>query len=156
MPRPLYYLPRKKRSLEKTISTQVCLLKWGRHSFRLSNFFSFKDKIPLSVVYRYTCDCCKVIYIGKTRRHYGVHVFEHWGSSLLRVFNYTFNPNNNNNTAILNHINHTSCRGKEETFRIIGSAETDKLLFIKETLLIHKNKPKINTNERSTPVYLFE
>ena len=77
-------------------------------------------------------------------------------ASLATGVNYTFNPNNNNNTAILNHINHTSCRGKEENFRIIGNAKTDGLLCIKETLLIHKNKPKINTNERSTPIYLFE
>ena len=58
--------------------------------------------------------------------------------------------------SLLNHINHTSCRGKEGNFRIIGSAKTDQLLCIKETLLIHKNKPKINTNERSTLIYLFE
>ena len=43
---------------------------------------------------------------------------------------------------------------KEEHFCIIGSAKTDQLLCIKETL-IHKNIPKINTNERSTPIYLF-
>ena len=124
---------------------------------RLRNFFSFNDKIPLSVrshvLYRYTCDCCKAIYTGKTRRHYGVRVLEHLGISLATGVNYTFNHNNNNNTAILNRINHTSCRGKEENFR---SAKTDQLLCIKETLLIHKNKPKINTNERSTPIYLFE
>ena len=116
--------------------------------------------MPLSVrprvLYRYTCGCCKAVYIGKTRRHYGVRVFEHLGISLTTGVNYTFNPNNNNITAILNHINHTSCRGKEENVCIIGSAKTDQLLCIKETLLIHKNKPKINTNERSTPIYLFE
>ena len=109
---------------------------------RLRNFFSFKDKIPLSVrshvLYRYTCDCCKAIYIGKTRCHYGVCVLEHLGISLATGANYTFNPNNNNDIAILNHINYTSCRGKEENFRIIGSAKTDQLLCIKETLLIHK------------------
>ena len=127
---------------------------------RLRNFFSFKDKIPHSVrshlLYRFTCDDCKAIYIGKTRRHYGVRVNEHLGISLLTGKTYTFNPNNKNNTAILNHINHTSCNGKHENFRIIGSAKNDYQLCIKETLLIHKEKPKINTNERSTPIYLFE
>ena len=58
---------------------------------RLRNFLSFKDKIPLSVrshvLYRYTGDCCKAIYIGKTRRHYGVRrVLEHLGISLAFVF----------------------------------------------------------------------
>ena len=45
---------------------------------------------------------------------------------------------------------------KRENVRIIGNAKTDQLLCIKETLLIHKNKPKINTNKRRTPNYLFE
>jgi len=127
---------------------------------RLRNFFSFKDKIPLSVrshvLYRYTCDGCKAIYIGKTRRHYGVRVFEHLGISLRTGATYTFNNNNGNNTAILNHINRTKCKGRQENFRIIGSSNTDILLCIKETLLIHQSKPRLNTNERSTPIYLFE
>ena len=127
---------------------------------RLRNFFSFKDKIPLSVrshiLYQYTCDGCKAIYIGKTRRHYGVRTLEHLGISRLTGNKYSFNPNNNNNTAILNHINTGNCVGKKDNFRIIGCAKNDQLLCIKETLLIHKNKPKINTNERSTSIYLFE
>ena len=129
-------------------------------SNRLRNFFGFKDKIAHNVrshlLYRYTCDSCNAIYIGKTRRHYGVRVLEHLGISLLTGKKYTFNPNNVNNTAVLNHINRTACIGKSENFRIIGSAKTDKLLCIKETLLIHKDKPQINTNERSTRIYLFE
>ena len=127
---------------------------------RLRNYFSFKDKIPLRVrshiLYRYSCDGCKAIYIGKTRRHYGVRVFEHLGISLITGKKYTYNPDNPNNSAILNHINCSKCVGKEENFKIIGSAKTDHLLCIKETLLIHKNKPKINTNDRSVPTYLFE
>ena len=127
---------------------------------RLRNFFSFKDKIPIRcrshILYRYTCDCCNAIYIGKTRRHYLVRVFEHLGMSLATGKKFTYNPNNNNNTAILNHINRNKCVGKEENFQIIGSAKTDSLLCIKETLLIHKEKPEINTNERSTRIYLFE
>ena len=127
---------------------------------RLRNFFNFKDKIPLRcrshILYRYTCDGCNTIYIGKTRRHYLVRVLEHLGISLATGNKFTYNPNNVNNTAILNHINRKKCIGKQDNFKIIGSARTDSLLCIKETLLIHKNKPKINTNERSTPIYLFE
>ena len=127
---------------------------------RLRNFFNFKDKIPIRVrshiLYRYTCDGCNAIYIGKTRRHYGVRVFEHLGILLTTGNKFTYNPQNPNNSAILNHINCTSCTGKSENFKIIGSAKTDFLLSIKETLLIHKNKPKLNTSEKSVPIYLFE
>ena len=127
----------------------------------LRNFFIFKDKIPLNVrshiLYRYTCDGCNAIYIGKTRRHYRVRIFEHLGISLATHNPFTFNPKNSNNTAILTHINHTNkCIGSENNFKIIGSAKNDRLLCIKETLLIHKEKPKINTNDGSAPLYLFE
>ena len=126
---------------------------------RLRNFVSIKDKIPLvrsHILYRYTCDGCNAIYIGKTRRHYLVRAFEHLGISLRTHKKYTYNPKNGNNTAILNHINSKECVGKHDNFKIIGSAKNDFMLCIKETLLIHKNKPKINTNERSVPIYLFE
>ena len=128
---------------------------------RLRNFFNFKDKIPISVrshiLYRYTCDGCNAIYLGKTRRHYGVRVFEHLGLSLLTHKKYTYNPRNSNNSAILNHVNHNSkCVGKESNFKIIGSSHTDFTLSIKESLLIHKDKPKLNISDRSMPIYLFE
>ena len=127
---------------------------------RLRNFFNFKDKIPLNVrshlLYRYTCDSCKAIYIGKTRRHYLVRVFEHLGISLRTHNKFSYNVKNSNNTAVLNHINNKKCLGKQENFNIIGSAKNDFTLSIKEALLIHKNKPKINTNDRSVPIYLFE
>ena len=139
----------------------ICKLKVIFNSNnRLRNFFNFKDKIPMRcrshILYRYTCDGCNTVYIGKTRRHYLVRVCEHLGISLKTGKKYTYNPNNGNNTAILNHINRKKCVGNLDNFKIIGSARTDRLLCIKETLLVHRTKPLINTNERSTPIYLFE
>ena len=126
---------------------------------RLKNFLVFKDKIPLNVrshlLYRYTCDGCNAIYIGKTRRHYLVRVFEHLGISLRTHKKFTYNPNNGNNSAILNHVNGHSCTGKEQNFKIIGSASNDYHLCLKESLLIQKHKPGINTNDNSIPLKLF-
>ena len=80
---------------------------------RLRNFFSFKDKVPLSVrslvLYRFTCNSCNAVYIGKTRRHYMVRIFEHLGISLATHKKFTYNPHNNNNTAVLNHLNCNKC-----------------------------------------------
>ena len=89
-----------------------------------------------------TCDGCNAIYIGKTKRHYLVRVFEHLGISLRTHKKYTYNPKNVNNTAILNHINCNKCVGNQKLFKIIGSAQNDFHLCIKESLLIHKNKHK--------------
>ena len=152
-----------KKNLSKLVSTHLpqCKLQVIFNSNnRLRNFFNFKDKIPLRcrshLLYKYTCDGCNSIYIGKTRRHYLVRVFEHLGLSLATHKKYTYNQNNINNSAILNHINQQKCIGKQDNFKIIGSAKNDSLLCIKETLLIHKNKPKINTSDGSTSIYLFE
>ena len=66
-----------------------------------------------------------------------------WVCVCTRSKKYTYNPRNPNNSAILNHINCNSmCIGKEENFKIIGSSHTDFTLCIKESLLIHKDKPK--------------
>ena len=67
-------------------------------SSRLNRFLVFKDKIPSNVrshlLYRYTCSGCNATYIGKTRRHYLVRVFEHLGISLRTHKKFTNNPNN--------------------------------------------------------------
>ena len=69
---------------------------------------------------------------------------------------YTFNPTNKNNSAILCHINCQNCVGNMDNFKIIGSATNDFHLKLKESLLIHKNRPKINGAEKSIPLELFE
>ena len=127
---------------------------------RLRCFLRFKDKIPLNVrshlLYKYSCNSCNAIYIGKTRRHYLVRVFEHLGISLRTHQKFSFNPANKNNSAILNHINCQKCVGSVDNFKIIGCATNDFHLKLKESLLIHKNKPKINGAEKSIPLELFE
>ena len=44
-----------------------------RSTRRLSNCFSFKDRLPKSLmsglVYKFKCSDCNVIYYGKTKRH---------------------------------------------------------------------------------------
>ena len=128
-------------------------------SNRFRNFLAFKDKVPLRVrshhLYRYTCDGCNAFYIGKTRRHYLVRVFEHLGISLRTYQKFTFNAACKNNSSILKHVNCTKCVGKEQNFKIIGSASTDYHLCLKESILIKKYKPKLNTNDNSIPLKLF-
>ena len=127
---------------------------------RFQSFLGFKDKVPNNLrshlLYKYTCNSCKAIYIGKTRRHYLVRVFEHLGISLRTHKKFTYNPNNKCNSAILNHVNCKKCVGDVQNFKIIGSATNDFQLKIKESLLIRKNKPTINGADQSVPLELFE
>ena len=54
-------------------------------SFRLSDLFQFKDRLPIDVhsqvVYLYSCGSCPATYIGKTARHFKQRVCEHLGIS---------------------------------------------------------------------------
>ena len=53
----------------------------------ISNFFTFKDKIPLvlrsGIVYNFQCGSCNATYYGKTKRHFKVRMCEHLGISAL-------------------------------------------------------------------------
>ena len=50
-------------------------------SFKIKNFFSFKDPIPDAlkslVVYQFTCAGCNSCYFGETSRHFATRVKEH-------------------------------------------------------------------------------
>ena len=58
-----------------------------RPTLRLSQLFTFKDKIPKAlrscVVYSFTCRCCSATYLGQTVRHLHTRVSEHLGVSPL-------------------------------------------------------------------------
>ena len=127
---------------------------------RLRNLFTYKDRLPMrlrsKILYRYSCDGCNSIYLGKTKRHFLVRQFEHLGLSLRTRKKYTYNPNNNNNSAILDHLhNCEGCTGELSHFEIIGKAKNDYFLRIKESLLIQKFKPSLNSKDKSIPLLLF-
>ena len=48
--------------------------------FRINNMFRFKDTVPVplrsSLVYKYVCNRCKSVYIGKTSRHLSTRISE--------------------------------------------------------------------------------
>ena len=126
---------------------------------RLGNYFSFKDKIPLNcrsfILYKFVCNKCNLVYYGKTFRHFKVRVFEHLGKSLKTGKPFKYNPSNNNNTAVLNHLQKCKCQASINDFKIIGSANNDYHLRIKESLIIQRDDPLLNKSVQSTPLALF-
>ena len=143
---------------EYLINTKITIV-WNTPR-RLRNLFVFKDRLPMrlrsKILYNFTCNGCNSIYLGKTIRHFLVRAYEHLGVSLLTDNQYTYNPNNNNNSGILDHLHEKNgCNGTLDDFEIIGQANNDFFLRIKESLLIKKFKPTINSKEKSVPLYLF-
>ena len=128
----------------------------------LHTFFSFKDKLPMhlrsKILYRFTCDGCNSIYIGKTKRHFLVRAYEHLGLSYKTGKKYTYSSGNSNNTTVLNHINQSDrCCGTLDSFEIIGGAINSYFLRMKESLLVKKIKPSLlNPNSQSVPLHLFD
>ena len=128
-----------------------------RASTQLRSLFTFKDRIPSylhsGVVYHYTCSRCKSAYIGETTRHTKRRFFEHMGRSALtgkRVTLQVPSPINDHNKTCKSEIQETDfsilCRDSISEYR----------LQVKETLFIHRDKPKINTQGGSVPMKLFK
>ena len=125
---------------------------------RLSSFFRYKDRVKKAlrsmVVYRFKCDGCNSVYIGKSIRHLSVRVAEHVGVSALTGKDISTQP-----SAICDHLRFTECgasRHSLDEFAILASASNNYALEIKESLMIHRDKPLLNANIASTQLYLFD
>ena len=146
--------------LTKIISKQIpsCNLRIiTRSSKRLRNIFRFKDILPTSlcsyIVYSFQCKSCNALYYGKSDRHFHHRACEHLGISHLTGKRYkTPKP-----SAISDHILHTGHDADIADFKIIvkeRSRSAYKLL-IRESLLIHRDKPLLNKTTTSFPLELF-
>ena len=98
-------------------------------SFKIKNYFSYKDPIPNDLksflVYKFTCASCSSSYIGETCRHFKTRIEEH--------------IKKNNKSHIFKHLHSTAtCFDSYHSlfFKIIGKANSKFSLKIKEALYI--------------------
>ena len=122
---------------------------------RLSSFFSFKDKMPKclisNIVYKFKCGCCNASYYGKTYRHFKTRASEHAGVSHLTGKR----TNSANTSAVKDHMLVCDHQVTFEDFSVLATANNNFKLEIKESLLISRDKPILNRNISSLPLYLF-
>ena len=114
----------------------------------IGDMFRFKDKLCTlrrrNVVNKLSCSCGSN-YIGQTRRNLIIRLQEHNPKSIK-----------SQNTDVTKHL--ADNPGHKINFdqpEILATAHNFKQLLIKETLLIHQHSPAINTDDSSTPLYLF-
>ena len=136
-----------------------CKLQVIFHSKQtIGSFFRFKDRLPQNlrslVLYKFTCVNCNVDYYGKTKRQFEVRANEHMGISTITGKPYKYNPKTA--TAVRQHLRQCGHNTSINDFRIIGSAVSDGHLCLKESLLIKRDCPVLNTNVQSAPLYLFD
>ena len=123
---------------------------------RLSNSFLYKDPIPKDLisgdVYKFQCGLYNESYYGESIRHLDIRSGKHIGLSPLTGKKVI--PSNNSD--ISDRFLHCNFLASFNNFRVLAHENKKYLLEIKETLLIMRDKPSLNRNINSAPLYLFD
>ena len=122
---------------------------------KLAKAFRFKDRIPKEltsgVVYKFQCGLCNESYHGECMRHLNVRIQEHIRiSPLIRE---KVKPKGN---VVRDHLLLCKHSPSCENFSVPTKENRKFLLELKESLLIMRDKPSLNRNIRSAPLYLFD
>jgi hypothetical protein len=122
---------------------------------QIGSFFKYKDKLPdelcSSIIYKYTCDACNSIYIGKTIRNLSIRIYEHKGIS-FRTKTLLQNPMNSN---IRSHSFRCDHLIKNDNFKILDYTH-EKDLCTLESLYIWNLKPQINQAGSSEHIFIVK
>ena len=140
-----------KKSLKNIFNCCKLQIVFGNKT-RLGNNFHFKDLIPKDltsgVVYKFQCGLCNESYYGECVRHLNVRIGEHIGIS-------PFIKKQVKISSVADHLlfcNYSICY---DDFSILARENEKLLLELKESLLIRRDKPSLNRNITSVPLYLF-
>ena len=126
-----------------------------KNKIRLGNNFHFKDQIPNDltsvVLYKFQCGPCNESYHGDCVRHLNVRTGEHIGITPL-----TRKQVKPKYSSVINHLILCNHSASYDDFGILTRENEKFLLELKERLLIMRDKPSLNRNITSTPLYLFD
>ena len=127
---------------------------------RLSTFFRFKDRIPLSlrsrIVYKYKCQCCNALYVGETVRHLRkrMGILGCTGKPLSKP---PFSSIRDHHQSSVSRDHHQSSSSiSPDYFSTLSSCSPSFELLLRESLLISKLKPSLNANLSSVPLTLYK
>ena len=105
-----------------------------------------------NVVYKFSCDRCNATYYGETCQHLNIRVGMHSGVSTLTGKK----SKAKTTTAIKYHMQICDHIVSFEVFKILASSNSEFHLKIKKGLLTARDKPELNRNGKSLPLYLFD
>ena len=108
-----------------------------KNKIRLGNNFHFKDQIPKDltsgVVYKFQCGLCDESYYGECVRQLNGRIGEYIGISPLCKHSASY-----------------------DDFSILARENKTFLLELKGSLLIMRDRPSLNRNIISAPLYIFD
>ena len=135
-----HHIKKKLWKLCKEFCKENFNIKLVFNSFKIKNYFSYKDPIPDDLksflVYKFTCASCSSSYIGETCRHFKTRIEEH--------------IKKDNKSHIFKHLHSTTtCFDSYNSlcFKIIDKANSKFDLKIKEALHINWRKPNLNAQQ---------
>ena len=143
-----------KKSLKDILSSCKLQIVF-KNKTRLGNNLHFKDYIPkdltFGLVYKFQCGLCNKSYYGQCMMHLNLRIGEHTGISQLT--RKQVKPKNSSAAYHLLFCNHSA---SYDDFNIQNCENKMFLLELKESLLIMRDKPSLNRNITSAPLYLFD
>ena len=122
---------------------------------KLAKTFCLKYRIPKeltpAIVYKFECGLCNESYYGEYVRHLNVRIGEHIGiSPLIKKKVKPMGSAVNDYFLLCNHF------PSFQIFSVLTKKNKKFLLELKESLLITRDKPSLNRNTRSLPLYQFD
>ena len=121
-----------------------------------SNFFSFKDKIPMflrsGVIYKFQCGSCSTTYYGKTKHQFNVRMCEHLG--ILRLIEKRVKDDDG--SATKEHLLFWGHTPDFEDFSIVAGNNSDFKIKLVESLLINRDHTPLNKNKQPLHLELFD
>ena len=146
-----------KKCLREILKTNYPHLKMKLvfvNNFKVGSFFKFKDRPPTSLVsnavYLFKCGQCSASYIGETSRHLITRVCDHKGIS-SRTGKPLSTPTS---SRIRDHSIDNNHQILQDDFKILKTCKTIDLK-ITESILIHKRRPCLNSQDSSVPLYIL-
>ena len=148
-------------SLKNSISKNLSFCKIRvtfKSSTRISNFFRFKDRMShclrSNAVYKFSCGRCNVPAAAKHVGNLSVRVGKHLGVSPLT--GKKSKSKKSTSTAVKDHMLFCDHIVSIDDFKILATSDSDFHVKVKESLLASRDKPILNKNETSLPLYLFD
>ena len=125
------------------------------HDTSLYFFSVLKIKCVLTyanLIYKFPCCRWNPAYHGKTCRHLNFRFREH--SGVLPLTGKKLKSKTT--TAVKDHMLFCDHVVFLEDFKILASSNSEFDFKIKQSLLISRDKPELNGNEKSLPLYLLD
>ena len=143
-----HHIKKKLSKLCKEFCKENFNIKLVFNSFKIKNYFSYKDPIPDDLksflVYKFTCASCSSSYIGETCCHFKIRIEEH--------------IKKDNKSHIFKHLHSTAtCFDSYNSlcFKIIDKANSKYDLKIKEALHINWRKPNLSAQQNHLALTLY-